>query len=118
VEFKCGEVGDIVAVHVPMVNHCRGDARNILGVIINRDISTDIYTIAVKAGVLKGGYSRNQFDLCPLRLLSMSDMNLDKPVSLRSAVAVQSASGVLLNATMLVGKESVKQTDVRATKQN
>jgi hypothetical protein len=89
-------------------------------VSLKTDISIEVYTIAVKAGVLKGGYSCNQFDLCPQRLLSMSDMNLDKPVSLRSAVAAQSASGGqgLLNATMLVGKESVKQTDVRATKQN
>ena len=93
VDFKCGEVGDNVAVPVPMVDRGRGDARNILGVILNRDISTDIYTVAVKAGVLKGGYSRNQFALCPQRLLSMTDVNLDKHLSLRSAIIAESASG-------------------------
>ncbi|KAK7116507.1 hypothetical protein V1264_002174 [Littorina saxatilis] len=93
VDFKCGEVGDNVAVPVPMVDRGRGDARNILGVILNRDISTDIYTVAVKAGVLKVRYSRNQFDLCPQRLLSMRDVNLDKHVSLRSAIIAESASG-------------------------
>ena len=93
VDFKCGEAGDNVAVPVPMVDRGRGDARNILGVIVNRDITTDIYTIAVKARVLKGGYARNQFDLCPQKLLSMTDVNLDKHVSLRSAVIAESASG-------------------------
>ena len=75
--------GDTVAVPVPMVDRGRGDARNILGVIVNRERDTDIYTIAVKSGVLKGGYSRNKFDLCPQRLLSMADVNLEKHVSLR-----------------------------------
>ena len=93
VDFKCGEIGDNVAVPVPMVDRGRGDARNILGVIVNREIDTDIYTIAVKSGVLKGGYSRNQFDLCPQRLLSMADVNPEKHVSLQSAVIEESASG-------------------------
>ena len=56
VDFKCGEIGDNVTLPVPMVDSGRGDARNILGVIVNREIDTDIYTIAVKSGVLKGGY--------------------------------------------------------------
>ena len=60
---------------------------------MNRDITTEIYTIAVKAGVLNGGYARNQFDLCTQKLLSMTDVNLDKHVSLRSAVIAESASG-------------------------
>ncbi|KAK7095753.1 hypothetical protein V1264_005119 [Littorina saxatilis] len=61
--------------------------------ILHRDVETDIYTIAVKADILHGGYSRNQFDLCPQRLLTEEDVSLDKAVSLRSAVIEQSASG-------------------------
>lgn len=38
VAFKSGEVGDNVAVPVPLVDRGRGDARNILGVILNRHI--------------------------------------------------------------------------------
>jgi len=34
----------------------------------NRNLDTDQYTIAVKAGILNGSYSRNQFHLCPQRL--------------------------------------------------
>ena len=43
VDFKSGEDGDNVAVPVPLVDRGRGDARNILGVILNRDISTDTH---------------------------------------------------------------------------
>ncbi|KAK7111892.1 hypothetical protein V1264_011445 [Littorina saxatilis] len=93
VDLKAGEVGDNVAVPVPLVDRGRGDPRNILGVILHRDVETDIYTIAVKAGILHGGYSRNQFDLCPQRLLTEEDVSLDKAVSLQSAVMEQSASG-------------------------
>jgi hypothetical protein len=51
VELQTGAVGDIVAVSIPMVDRGRGDAGNMLRVI------------AVKAGVMKGQYSRNQLDL-------------------------------------------------------
>jgi len=93
VDLKPGDIGDNAAVPVPLVDRGRGDPRNILGVIVNRDVETDIYKIAVKAGILNGGYSRNQFDLCPQRLLTQEDVCLDQSVSLRSAVAAQSASG-------------------------
>ena len=38
VDFKSGEMGDNVAVPVPLVDRGKGDARNILGVILNRDL--------------------------------------------------------------------------------
>ena len=66
-QFKwimAGEAGDNVAVPIPMVDRGRGDPRNILGVIVDRD-EHDMYRIAVKAGILSKKYSRNQFDLCP-----------------------------------------------------
>ena len=66
---KSGEPGEHVAVPIILVDRGRGDPRNILGVIVNRDLETDIYNIAVKAGVLSGGFSRNQFDLCPQNCL-------------------------------------------------
>jgi len=65
VDLKAGIAGDNVAVPIPLVDRGRGDPRNILGVIVNRNLETDQYTIAVRAGILKQGYSRNQFDLCP-----------------------------------------------------
>lgn len=91
--LKAGEEGDNVAVPIPAVDRGRGDPRNILGIITARDLDTDLYRIAVKPGILCGQYSRNQFDLCPQRLLTKEDVNLEKTVSLRSAVVAQSSSG-------------------------
>ena len=78
-----GVTGDSVTVPVPLVDRGRGDARNILGVIVNRNLDTDQYTLAVKAGILNGCYSRNQFDLCPQRLLTLNDVYQENQVSLR-----------------------------------
>ena len=78
VDLRAGEQGDNVAVPVPLVDRGRGDPRNILGVIIDRREDTDQYRIAVKAGILSGLYSRNQFDLCPQRLLNTDDMNTEE----------------------------------------
>ena len=64
IELKVAEVGDNVAFPIPMVDKGRGDERNILGVVVDRD-ENDLYKIAVKAGILSTRYSRNQFDLCP-----------------------------------------------------
>ena len=52
--FKPGEVGDNVSIQIHLVDRERADARNILGIIVDRDLKTDIYTIAVKVGILKG----------------------------------------------------------------
>jgi len=65
VELKAGVASDNVAVPIPLVDRDSGDQRNIglLDVIVNRDLDTYQYTIAVKAGVLHGRYFRNQLDL-------------------------------------------------------
>jgi hypothetical protein len=47
VELQTGAVGDIVAVPIPMVDRGRGDARNILGVIVHRDVERDQHKIVV-----------------------------------------------------------------------
>ncbi|XP_037780257.1 uncharacterized protein LOC119576683 [Penaeus monodon] len=91
--FKVGEPGGNVAAPIPAVDRGRGDPRNILGVIVSRDLDNGQYKIAVKSGVLKGQYSRNQFDLCSQRLLSEDDVIQDTAVSLREAVITQSACG-------------------------
>ena len=89
---KPGSPGDNVVVPIPSVDRGRGDPRNILGVILYRDES-DQYKIAVKSGILKGLYSRNQFDLCPQKLLTLDHVNQEQSVSSRSAVIAESATG-------------------------
>ena len=92
IELKAGEIGDNVALPIPLVDRGRGDPRNILGVIVSRSIN-DQYKVATKSGVLKGSYSRNQFDICPERLLIEGDINSDTEISLREAVIKASISG-------------------------
>ena len=87
-----GKVGDNVTVPVPLVDRGRGDSRNILGVIIDRD-ENDLYRIAVKGGILNGKYSRNQFDLCNQILLLPTNVCQDKEISLRNAVQHESRCG-------------------------
>jgi len=42
VNLKAGVTGDNVAVPVPLVDRRRGDLQNILGVIVNRNLDTDV----------------------------------------------------------------------------
>ena len=86
-------------------------------IIIHKDLNNDQYTFGVKAGILKGLYSRNQFDLCPQRLLSETSINTQTLVSLRTAIIAQSASGgqgfVKCNCS---GPSKCKLTDASASK--
>ena len=85
ITLQAGDEGDNVAVPIPMVDRGRGDPRNILGVIINRD-DNDLYTIAVKQGLLKNKFTRNEFTICQQRLLTNSDVNTDDRISVREAL--------------------------------
>ena len=92
IDLKAGEVGDNVAVPIPMVDRGRGDPRNIIGVIVDRD-ENDLYRIAVKAGILRTKYSRNQFDLCPQRLLNETDVNSGCAITPRQALRSTASGG-------------------------
>ena len=52
-ELAAGMPGDNVAIPIPLVDRGRGDPRNILGVIVDRD-QNDMYKVSVKSGILKG----------------------------------------------------------------
>jgi len=89
---KPGDPGDNVTIPIPLVDRGRGDARNIMGVIIDRN-ENDLYRIAVHAGILQGMYARNQFELCTQKLLTFDDVCQAQEISLRSAVSQTSKSG-------------------------
>ena len=84
--------GDNVTVPVPLVDRGRGDPRNLLGIVLDRD-ENDTYRIAVRSGNLKGRYSRNQFDLCAQKLINENDVNTDVEIGVRNAVQNQSLCG-------------------------
>src|ERR1043165_1570682 len=56
VQHVPGNIGDNVTIPIPLVDRGRSDPRNIIGVIVDRDIN-DMYGIAVRVVVLKGKYS-------------------------------------------------------------
>ena len=51
-KFPKGKVGDTVKVGVPDVDRGRCDSRNILGVIMEADLTKDFYRIGTKDGTL------------------------------------------------------------------
>ena len=69
-----------------------GDPRNILGVFLDCD-DQNMYNIAVKSGIISSKYARNQFDLCPQRLLTNCDVNTECTVTLRQAVKATTSGG-------------------------
>jgi hypothetical protein len=81
-----------VTIPIPLVDRGRGDPRNILGIILDRD-NNDLYRIAVRAGVLKGKYARNQFDICAQKLLQSNDVSATVEICLRQAVQEESKCG-------------------------
>ena len=101
IEHVAGNLGDNVTIPIPLVDCGRGDPRNILGVIVDRD-EKDLYRIAVRAGLLHGKYSRNQFDLCTQKLLAAEDVCQETEIALRAAVQAESKCGArgLLNVTV------------------
>ena len=56
-KFPQGKVGDTVKVRVPDVDRGRCDSRNILGVIMEADLTKDLYRIGTKDGILNSRYS-------------------------------------------------------------
>ena len=64
-------------LNVPAVDRGCSDPRNILGVITEVS-DNEQYTIGCPSGLLRAKCSRNQFDLCPEKLLSLEDINTRK----------------------------------------
>jgi len=92
VVMSAGDPGDNVFIPIPLVDRGRGDPRNILGLIVDKDMNV-MYRIAVRAGILQGRYSRNKFDLCGHHLLAIADVCADGEVTLREAVQSESTCG-------------------------
>ena len=63
-----------------------------MGIILDRD-DRELYRIAVRSGILKGRFARNQFDPCPQKHYNYEDIRQDVKVGLREAVNQESNCG-------------------------
>ena len=74
-KFPQGKVSDTVKVRVPDVYCGRCDARNILGVKMEADLTKDLYRIGAKDGkILNSWYTRNQFSTCTEGTVNIADV--------------------------------------------
>jgi hypothetical protein len=55
------EVGKNILIPIPMVDRGKGDPQNLLAVVLSREEHG--YKLGTKSGVLRGLYTRNQFEL-------------------------------------------------------
>ena len=72
--FPQGKIGDTVKVRGPDVDCGRCDSRNILGVIMEADLTKDLYRIGTKDGILNSWYARNQFSTCTEGTVNIADV--------------------------------------------
>ena len=68
-----------------MVDHGKGDPRNLLAVVLSREEHG--YKLGTKSGVLRGFYTRNQFELSDNNFLAKDTVQLETEISLRQAVS-------------------------------
>jgi len=74
-ELQAGNIGDIVALPVLMVDKGRWTSQH-LGVIIDKN-ENDLYTIATWPGIPSNKYTRADFTLCSQQLLKDIAINMD-----------------------------------------
>ncbi|XP_049886470.1 KRAB-A domain-containing protein 2-like [Pectinophora gossypiella] len=82
-------IGDNVTIPIPDVDKGRGDLRNIIGVILQRN-DEGFYKIGTKHGVLQKLYCRTEFDICSQKFLSVGEVDQDTEISLRTAATKHS----------------------------
>jgi hypothetical protein len=79
------DIGTNVLIQIPNVDRGKGDPRNVLAVVINKDELG--YKLGTKSGTLRGVYTRNQFELSDSKCLDIGSINNENELSLRQAVS-------------------------------
>uniref|UniRef100_A0A6P7GY04 Uncharacterized protein LOC114347864 n=1 Tax=Diabrotica virgifera virgifera TaxID=50390 RepID=A0A6P7GY04_DIAVI len=83
------EKGTTVRIPVPDVDCGGGDARSILGVIL--EVQDEFYKIGTRDGILRQHYARSQFSPCPKNMINENEVPMDKEVALRTVATAQSS---------------------------
>ena len=79
------EVEKNIFIPIPMADRGKGDPRNLLAVVLSREEHG--YKLGTKSGVLRGLYTRNQFELSDNNFLAKDTVQLETEISLRQAVS-------------------------------
>ncbi|XP_055931953.1 uncharacterized protein LOC129962237 [Argiope bruennichi] len=89
-QFPPAQSGDIVRIQVHDVDCGRTDNRNVLAVVVGIEDS-DFFKLANENGTLKQLYTRNQFEICKEKLLSIDKISFQE-ILLREAAKANSRS--------------------------
>ncbi|XP_071149089.1 SCAN domain-containing protein 3-like [Mytilus edulis] len=88
-ELGTAEVGQTVAVPIPMFDRGKGDSRNLLG----RVIEVNDKGKATRFGQLLGTFGTNEMGICKQNLILEEEINCETTLSVREAATHQSLSG-------------------------
>ena len=77
------DIGTNVLIPIPNVDRGKGDPRNVLVVVINKDELG--YKLGTKSGTLRGLYTGNQFELSDRKYLHIGSINNEHELSFRQA---------------------------------
>ena len=89
--FRPAQVGDSVIVPIPEVDKSRGDANNLMAVVVQSQ-KDGFYTLGTRHGILKQLYTRNQFEVCQEQHLLEEDVPRHE-IGLREAANKSSMFG-------------------------
>ncbi|KAE8736784.1 hypothetical protein FOCC_FOCC017761, partial [Frankliniella occidentalis] len=88
---KPAEVGDTITMSVPLVDRGKGDARNVVAVVLDKT-DDGYYRVGNQDGTVKNLLSRNQFDVSKERILRTEDVS-SAPKSKRNLATAASLLG-------------------------
>ncbi|GFU49433.1 uncharacterized protein TNCV_2308051 [Trichonephila clavipes] len=77
-KFAPAQVGETVRIQVPNVDRGRADNQNVLAIVVGTEDSNfyndDFYRLANENGTFKQIYTRNKFEICKDKLLSIKEI--------------------------------------------
>ncbi|CAG2197010.1 unnamed protein product [Mytilus edulis] len=79
------DIGANVLVAIPHVDRGKGDPRNLMAVVTGKEEHG--YKLGIKDGILRGLYTRNQFELSDSNFIAIHCVNYDNEISFRKAVS-------------------------------
>ncbi|XP_071140618.1 uncharacterized protein [Mytilus edulis] len=87
-ELGTAEVGQTVAIPIPMFDRGKGDSRNLLGRVIEVNDKGNA-VVATRFGQLLGTFGTNEMGICKQNLILEEEINCETTLSVREAATHQ-----------------------------